>query len=245
MLAEPASSPGAPDIPGNPSRRGQLGLALQEAFTVAVRLRSDRQVAASADAFREQVKFLLSAADRDARRAGYGGGDVRLAVYAYIAFLDETVLSSTQPMFQGWNRRPLQEEVFGDHVAGETFFRNLSDLMARQDSEDLADVLEVYLLCLLLGFRGKYAGNPDGLQSLVASIQERLRRVRGPAPLVGPDWALPPGESPPSSRDPWLRRLVVTVGIVLLMAVGLFLIFHFSLRSSTTDLRELTAGLLP
>ena len=35
-------------------RRGQLAMALQEAFTVAVRLRADRQVAADADSFRAQ-----------------------------------------------------------------------------------------------------------------------------------------------------------------------------------------------
>lgn len=245
MPAESASSPGGYHASGTASRRGQLALALQEAFTVAVRLRSNRQVAANADAFREHVKSLLSNADRDARRAGYGGDDVRLAVYAYIAFLDESVLSSPQSMFQGWNRRPLQEEVFGDNVAGETFFRNLSELTARQDSEDLADVLEVYLLCLLLGFRGRYGGNPEGLEGLVSSIQERLRRIRGPGPPMGPDWALPAGEVAPSSRDPWLPRLLITAGVTLLVALGLFLVFHLSLRSTVADFRALAGGLLP
>ncbi|MGH7505688.1 MAG: DotU family type IV/VI secretion system protein, partial [Longimicrobiales bacterium] len=79
------------------SRRGELALALQEAFTVAVRLRTNRQVAANADAFRAHVKQLLGAADRQARGAGYDADLVRLAVYAYIAFLDESVLNSSQP----------------------------------------------------------------------------------------------------------------------------------------------------
>src|SRR5690606_10520389 len=137
-------------------RRGQLALALQEPFTVAIRLRANRQVAADADSFRAHIKQLLGAADRAARRLGYDGGDVRLAVYAFIAFLDESVLNSNQPMFAAWPRQPLQEEIFGEHMAGENFFRYLDDLLARQDSEDLADLLEVYQLCMLLGFRGRY-----------------------------------------------------------------------------------------
>ena len=57
------------DVQTQPHGRGRLALALQEAFTVAVRLRANRQVAADADSFRAQIRHLLSAADRDARAA--------------------------------------------------------------------------------------------------------------------------------------------------------------------------------
>src|SRR5687767_14449420 len=126
--------------------RGELALALQEAFTVAVRLRAGRQVAADAASFRVHVKQLLASADQRARAAGYDGDTVKLAVYAYIALLDESVLNSAQPMFAEWSRQPLQEEVFGEHMAGENFFRTVQELLARQDSEAVADLLEVYQL---------------------------------------------------------------------------------------------------
>ena len=139
------------------SRSGALAIAFQEVFTVAIRVRAKRQMAADAESFRTHVKQLLAVADREARQAGYEAEYVKLAVYAYIALLDESVLNSNQPMFASWPRQSLQEEVFGDHIAGENFFVHLQDLMARQDSQDLADILEVFLLCLLLGFRGRYA----------------------------------------------------------------------------------------
>jgi type VI secretion system protein ImpK len=243
--AEVSSPSGGVPAAMTAGRRGQLALALQEAFTVAGRLRANRQVATSADAFREQIKALLGSADRDARRIGYSGEDVRLAIYAYIAFLDETVLRSSQPMFQGWTRKPLQEEVFGDHVAGETFFRNLDGLMARQDSEEVADVLEVYLLCLLLGFRGRFAANPEGIETAVSRIRERLHRIRGGGPVVGPDGRLPGGESPSTDRDPWLRRLLVAAAVIGGVAVLLFVAFRLSLGSAARDLQALAAGLLP
>lgn len=223
-------------------RRGALALSLQEAITIAVRLRSERQVAASSEAFRHQIKDLLGGVDRDARRLGYGGDDVRLAIYAFVAFLDESVLASRQPMFQGWNRRPLQEEIFGDNVAGETFFRNLADLGPRQDSEDLADLLEVYQTCLLLGFRGRYASDPAGLQAVSAGLEGRIRRIRGAPPLVGPDAPLPSGETVPAFRDPWVRRLVVTAGVTLLVAFALWVVFRLSLGSAVGDLRAIAGG---
>jgi type VI secretion system protein ImpK len=243
MLIETAAPPARAAAVNPSARRGQLALVLQEAFTVAVRLRANRQVASSSDAFRQQVKALLANADREARQHGYDGGDTRSAVYAYIAFLDETALHSTQSMFAAWAQQPLQEEVFGDHMAGETFFRNLGELMARQDSEDLGDVLEVYLLCMLLGFRGRHAAHPATLQGAMESVRERLQRIRGTTPVVGPDWALPVDESPPATRDPWLRRLLLAAGGALLLAVVLYAGFRFSLGVQVAELRALGAAL--
>ena len=127
-------------------RHGELALALQEVLTATVRLRANRQVAADAESFRRHIKHVLAASEESARRAGYAGEDVKLALFAVVAFLDESVLNSAQPMFADWPRKPLQEEIFGGHMGGESFFRHLHQLLARQDADDLADVLEVFQL---------------------------------------------------------------------------------------------------
>ena len=229
--------------PASP-RRGQLALALQEAFTVAVRLRANRQVVANAESFRAQIKHLLGSADRDARTVGYDGDTVRQAIYAYIAFLDESVLNSSQPMFAAWSQQPLQEEVFGDDLAAADRSGRLAELLARQDSEDLADLLEIFQLCLLLGFRGKYAANPAGLQSITTMVQDKIRRIRGGAPLLAPG-ALPPGgEVAPASRDRWIPRLAAIAGVALLLAVGLFIIFQLSLGGGVAEVRAQAASLI-
>ncbi len=225
-----------------PGRRGELGLALQEAFTVGVRLRTRRQVAANADLFRTHIKQLLTNADSQARSAGYDPELVRVALYAFIAFLDESVLNSQQSMFADWPRQPLQEEVFGDHVAGENFFRNLAQLMSRQDSEDVADVLEVYQLALLLGFRGKYATNPGALQATLTGVQDKIRRVRGRPPL-SPSWALPDRETLPRTRDPWLPRLTAAGGVAFIVAFACWLIFRLALGSGASDVNALVTQL--
>lgn len=240
-----AEAPGAAGHRVASGRRGELALALQEAFTVAVRLRTRRQVAANAQAFRAHVKQLLQSADRQARAAGYDPAQVRLAIYAYVAFLDESVLNSGQSMFAEWGRQPLQEEVFGDHVAGETFFRQLSELLNRQDSEELADLLEVYLLCLLLGFGGKHAADPGTLQAMQGAVQEKIRRVRGGPPPFAPQWSLPEGEQVTADRDPWVPRLGVAAIATLVLALALWVILHFALGADLSELDAVAARLAP
>ena len=223
-------------------RRGYLALCLQEAFTAAVRLRSNRQVASDAPTFRAHIKQLLASADTDARRAGYQGDDVKLAIYAYIVFLDESVLNSTQAMFADWPRKPLQEEVFGGHMGGEYFYDHLRNLLGRQDSDDVADMLEVFELCLLLGFRGRYSvADRSEVRNLIASVTDKIRRVRGGATPLAPSWGPPSDEVIPKVVDPWLKRLGYAAAGTFAVAILLFFIFTVSLRSGLGDLRALTA----
>ena len=227
------------------SRSGALAIAFQEVFTVAIRVRAKRQMAADAESFRTHVKQLLAVADREARQGGYEAEYVKLAVYAYIALLDESVLNSNQPMFASWPRQSLQEEVFGDHIAGENFFVHLQDLMARQDSQDLADILEVFLLCLLLGFRGRYAVQGEaGTDRLVASVQEKIHRIRGGTGPLSAAWALPSDEVMPTTRDPWLPRLAAIAGGSFVFSVVLYLVYRILLNGRISDLQTLASQLI-
>lgn len=215
------------------SRAGQLALIVQELLTATVRLRANRQGPTDAESFRAHLKQLIARADQDARQAGYTQGDIRYALYAVVAFIDESILNSAQPMFRDWPRRPLQDELFGGHVGGEAFFQYLQQLMTRDPSPDLADVLEVYLLCLLLGFQGRYsAANRDELGLWTSRVREQLTRMRGGTPPIAPDWAIPSGEVMARTRDAWLRRLLFAGAAVLALAVVLYVIYFVVLRSS-------------
>jgi type VI secretion system protein ImpK len=230
----PAASQGAV-----PVSRGYLALALQEALTAIVRLRADRQVAADSESFRGHAKQVLGMAEQEARRAGYSSDEVRLALYAVIAFLDESVLNSRQPMFADWPRKPLQDELFGGgHVGGEVFFRNLDRLLQQQDSPQLADVLEVYQLCLLLGFHGRYSAQESGeLQMLMSRVAEKMQRIRGPHGELSPEWAPPAGDIAMSGRDPWARPLGIAAAFAVALLVVLFVTYGALLRSGASDVR--------
>src|SRR5205085_994158 len=116
----------------------------QEALTAVARLRADRQPITDAAAFRAQMLQLLGRAEQEARQAGYEPADVRMAVFAVVALLDESALNARQPALADWARRPLQEELFGVHMAGEWMFQNVEQLLARPDTPALADLLEVH-----------------------------------------------------------------------------------------------------
>src|SRR5918992_465265 len=225
-------------------RRGQLALTLQEAFTAVVRLRANRQVAANVEAFRTQMKQVLAAAEQEARRVGYAGDDVRYALFALIAFIDESVLNSPQPMFADWGRRPLQEEVFGGHTAGELFFQYLQQLLGRQDSEDLADVLEVYQLCLLLGFKGRYSvTHGSELQVIAGHVAQKIERARGRRGELSPRWR-PSTLAVGAQRDRLVPKLAIGAGAAAGLAALLFLIFTLTLGSGASGVRHAATQLI-
>jgi type VI secretion system protein ImpK len=118
----------------NTRRPDNLPLIFQEVFTAIERLRSNRQGVVDPQSFRHHTREALKTAAAQALAAGYPSGDVRLATFATVAFLDESVLNSQNPIFTDWLRRPLQEELFGTHIAGEVFFQHLQELLGRNDS---------------------------------------------------------------------------------------------------------------
>jgi type VI secretion system protein ImpK len=198
-------------------------------------------VARDGGTFRAYSKELLATADRAASEAGYDPEFVRLAVYAIVAFLDEGVLSSSQPIFSNWPRQPLQEEVFGDHRAGETFYDNVRALLRRQDSPHLADILEVHQLCLLLGFRGRHGSDDAELQALLTTLSDRVRRIRGPRSGVVPSWLPPVDEELPVYSDPVVRRLTITALALFVLAILLFIVFGVRLDARVESLRDLAS----
>lgn len=79
---------------------------------------------------------------------------ITAGVYALAAFIDELVLLSEWPGKKQWISQTLQWQFFQEHVAGEGFFKQLTIL--RQQGESQADILQLYYICLQLGFQGKY-----------------------------------------------------------------------------------------
>lgn len=220
---------------------GRLALAMQEMLTATVRLRSGRQAAADAEAFRQHAKHVLAAAEQEARGAGYAGGDVRLAIFAVVAFLDESVLNSGLPMFADWPRRPLQDELFGGHLGGETFFQYLQQLLERDDVPELADLLEVFQLCLLLGFQGRYSlgAGAGELQLWAQRTGDRIARIRGPLGELAPAWRPPADPLAAVGRDPWVRRLAILAAAAGLLVAALFVLYRLSLGGGVDELRRL------
>ncbi|MEO7143082.1 MAG: type IVB secretion system protein IcmH/DotU [Bryobacteraceae bacterium] len=224
------------------SRRTEnLALAFQELITVGERLRSNRQPVSDARSFRAQIWEAVRQATEEGRRRGYSNEDVELASFAVIAFLDESILNLRSAIFADWPRQPLQEERYGHHIAGEIFFQNLQKLLARADSQDLADLLEIYHLCLLLGFAGRYSmGGRGDLRVFLQQTAEKIYRIRRPSPAISPEAGLPNEPIPPSGRDPLVKAILVGAVACFVLMTGLFVIFEILLQSGASSLRSAT-----
>jgi type VI secretion system protein ImpK len=234
----PAAIPQTPNFAPAPGHEN-LALIYQEVLTAITRLRSNRQAATDAGTFRKQMKAAISAAESEATSQGYPMEDTRLATFAVVAFLDESILNSNNPVFADWPRMPLQEELFGGHTAGEIFFQCIDRLLARSDSPRLADTLEVFALCLLLGYRGRYSlSGQEGVRTVLEAVTDKMRRIRGGVRPLSPNWSPPQDAAPPSAYDPWLRRLAFAGVGLLLLALLLFVSFEFALMLGASGLHS-------
>ncbi|HUI42923.1 MAG TPA: DotU family type IV/VI secretion system protein [Terriglobia bacterium] len=231
-MAAPTVPTRQPTAPAAPPRTENLALLYQEMFTVTVRVRSNRQVANDAASFRVNMRSALKNAEQQALAKGYHQDEIRLATFAVVAFLDESVLTFRSIISSDWEREPLGQGLFGSHLAGELFFQGLDRLLKAQDSPGVADALEVYLLCLLLGYRGKYGlGGAEATRSIQDAAIEKIRRIRGAPPKLTA-W-VPPEQSPSFGRhDPWIRRLALAALVTLVLTAGLFVAFKLALSSS-------------
>ena len=107
--------------------------ALLAALTVAARVRQNKVQAPDPGEFRKHVRHLLAQSDTATRQAGYPGDHAKLATYSVVALLDEAILNTSGALRAAWVGYPLQQELFGENVAGENFFLQLRDLLGRSD----------------------------------------------------------------------------------------------------------------
>jgi type VI secretion system protein ImpK len=217
-----------------------LALLYQGLLTGIIRLKAQRQHIPDSETFRKRTKATLKEVERVAVATGYDVRDVRDTQFAVVAFLDSVILHSKDPVRAEWERKTLQEELFGQTDAGVVFFEKLDQFRSRRDSEQLADILEVYLLCLLLGFEGRYSGGQRGdLDGITDSTRMRIEYIRGRDDYISPSGSLPPALAPappPMGERNHLRPVIL--GLVVFTTLLCFWILRLNLISMSEDLRS-------
>ena len=95
-----------------------------------------------------------------------------------MSFADEMVSASTWSGRDQWEAQSLEQERFKSSLAGQKFFENIDAL---RDSQ--RQVLEIYYVCLTLGFEGGYRGDDqEKRRELGAKIEALRRRLGVPVP---------------------------------------------------------------
>lgn len=167
--------------------------------------------------FRTSIQLMLTKFEKHARKLRISADDTHAAKYAFCALVDEIVLSSHFNIRDEWERQPLQLAFFGDQLAGENFFIKLEELRNRGAAH--LQALEVFHLCLLLGFQGKYIlEGPEKLNYLVSRLGEEIAHLKGkPAPFAG-RWAIPDQVRHALKNDIPIWVIATAFGVFGLMA---------------------------
>lgn len=194
----------------------------------------------------------LRAFESRAIRSGYTEGETAAAKYALVAVADESILLSELPVKDEWLNRPLQMVFFDDFSAGETFYEKL-DAARTNRTPKAADVLEVFHLCLALGFKGKHgdARGAERRRVLMDALSSEINQARGvgsatplaPAGLPEGAAAVPRRLGFLASGPVWVVPLAVVVVLMLMLIV--YGVRNDSLLSDIPVVENASAGAKP
>jgi type VI secretion system protein ImpK len=213
--------------------------ATRDCFDTVIQL---RQAEASGipppEVLNHRLRGVVEEVLRRAAVLGFSHQDAQDMGYALVALLDELVLNKPEPYRQFWMSNLLQLHYFNETVAGDSFFNRLATV--RKDPHRV-EVLQVYYLCLLFGFQGRYRirGGELELMTLRDAVQKDLERAQ-PFDF---DVLAPHGERPVEKLNMATRRLSLTfaamaaVFLALVFYGGLFLGLEFTTANMLNEIK--------
>ncbi len=181
------------------------------------------------------INRLLSESENMMRQGGISPEDYDEARFAICAWIDEALLSSSWQGRTQWQRESLQRRYYQTADAGEEFFERLNRLGPHQQ-----DVREIYYLCLVMGFRGRYhqKGDEPLLEQLMTSNLKYLLGSSVGLPSLDRVVLFPEGypvetaHSAPSPRGALFTPGVLAVLVSPVILLGaLFFIYSFILSN--------------
>ena len=154
-------------------------------------------------------------------------GEWELAKYALVSWIDEMLVDALWDGRDWWSNNVLEIELFNTRQCHEQFFLKAQDATSMSGR----DALEVYYVCVILGFRGLYhdantssdiaqaLNLPRELRDWTRQTAMSIRLGQGRPPLTDPGRDIM-GAPPLRPRSivvwPWLAAsLLIAVGIVL------------------------------
>jgi type VI secretion system protein ImpK len=202
--------------------REDLADAVHRILQHGVRLRDRLGRGEQPDIDTEQalLKSLLSQVGPDARAADAGASGIASTIdirYALVCWLDETLILHS-PWGSRWMERRLEFALYNTAVGGNRFV----ELAERATG----DALEVFFLCVMLGFRGRWGEGTDRDRLRVWAEAARAQLMRGQrreCPLL-PSGLEPEAHVPPLHNREKLRQLAPAwVAVLSLLVLVLML----------------------
>jgi len=171
------AEPNAPQVLFDEADDRRLSEIFAPCLTLILQLRATDDFG-DPEVLRRRIKKLLDDGEREALRTGVPPSNIQDAKFALTAFVDETIIASNWPRKDRWISTPLQLELYNQYDAGEAFFTRLAGL--REQPSANAEALEVFYLCMTLGFKGKYQlHEQERLREIIEGTYDDLRRLPG------------------------------------------------------------------
>lgn len=241
-MAAPMASPMAYAIPDNPTGPNVLTDAAARLLALIGRLKSSPHHN-DVGGLHRQVAQEIQAFENNARNRGASPEALLAARYALCASIDEAVLNTPWGSTSIWSSQSMLSSFHKETGGGEKFFQILERV--KTDPRRNIDLLELYSLCLALGFEGRYRIMDLGrsqLETLKDDLFRIIRSQRGDFEReLSPRWQ---GLNTRMSR---LRQVpfwaVATIAGAILF--GIYVGFNFMLYQSSSPIVERLNNISP
>ena len=208
-----------------------------EIFMLILQMRESSDYG-DASILRNKILNLLDKFENRAMSSNIKHEKIQSVKFALVAFIDETIANSEWSSKTSWLAEPLQLKIFNCYNAGEEFFSRLESLRLRERTN--IEEIEIYYLCLSLGYRGMYKmESPEKIRSIVDDLYYALNTYLGdPTNLLSPN-GIPGDEMLNVVKEKiplWIILSTIIFSGIVFYFVILFLISNY--ESDVADLIE-------
>lgn len=172
------------------------------------------------------ISLLVNNFENKAIEQSISIDDIKQIQYVIIALIDELICENYPELKAQWSADSLQVKNYHHHIAGELFFVKLETIL--KNDRNNTNLLKVFLVCLLLGFKGRYQQQPQKLREYQHSIIAIIEKNQSKNILCK------------QKKSIKLYRLIIIVlSLTLTIYVSSMLWFAFSSHSFMQHLNEI------
>jgi len=149
----------------------------------------------------------------DTLASGAWSGEFLGVRYPLVCWVDE-LFCLDSPWADRWNEHKLEAEIYGTNDRAWKFWQQAAIVDAKADP----GLMQIFFWCVMLGFKGMLAEDPQRLVEWGLAQREKLCRIQ---PLEFPEELEPdpPTQVPPHDALLHHRRMQLVCGIALMVAI--------------------------
>lgn len=220
-----------------PVRRSQ-GVSLMtlamDLFLIITKIKDTPDIG-TPEALKKLLISYLSSFETQCITVGKTHEQIEQARYALAAFIDEITLNRGGEFHEFWVKETLTVKYFNDQVGGENFFTRLEHLI--MDMQKNIELLEIFYICLALGFQGRYRmEGAEKLPIVMENLLKRIERVRG---KVGQAIAPSANTAPGNISEKGSRKWMIAAFVLLCLSAVFYLVMMFASASGLDEAKQI------